>query len=290
VRVGKDRIDRLRGSLRAVAGQLDAGLPDSLPILGYGLVTKVPSGATDAPDGPVADLSLVDLLSRGLLAFALEYERESNASLAIGANVLRVLDDPSVRVRDLQRLSGVSREAISMALGFLEKRQLAVVEPDPAGGRGKVVRLTPSGRDARDREPSRRARARRGRASCRAVCRRVAGVRPGAGDAAALPDGAAPWRLSGRQLTRGSGLVRCRVERSDVDLLHAEHRLHGALGAVPVRVAPQLAQRGRSPARTARTGPSAIRTGPRCPRRRASTSSGRPRSGRHRRSAGRWPR
>ncbi len=37
-----------------------------------------------------------------------------------------------------------------MALGFLEKRRLAVVEPDPAGGRGKVVRLTPSGRAARD--------------------------------------------------------------------------------------------------------------------------------------------
>jgi DNA-binding MarR family transcriptional regulator len=37
-----------------------------------------------------------------------------------------------------------------MALGFLEKRRLAVVEPNPAGGRGKVVRLTPSGRDARD--------------------------------------------------------------------------------------------------------------------------------------------
>jgi DNA-binding MarR family transcriptional regulator len=147
-RVGKEWIDQLRSSLRGVAGQLDAGLPDSLPILGYGLRNKLPPGAKDAP--PVAGLSLADLLSRVLLGFALEYERESKVSLAIGANVLRVLGEPGRRVRDLPRLSGVSREAISMALGFLEKRQLAVVEPDPAGGRGRVVRLTPSGRDARD--------------------------------------------------------------------------------------------------------------------------------------------
>ena len=90
-----------------------------------------------AAERPAADLSLADLLSRVLLAFALEYERESNVSLAIGANVLRVLDDPAVRVRDLPRLSGVSKEAISVALGFLEKRRLAVVEPDPAGDAGR---------------------------------------------------------------------------------------------------------------------------------------------------------
>ena len=149
-RAGKDSIDQLRSSLRAVAGQLAPGLPDSLPILGHGLLNTVPSGAPDAPGEPVADLSLADLLSGVLLAFALEYERESNVSIAIGANVLRVLDDPHVRVRDLPRLSGVSKEAISMALGFLERRKLAEVEAAPAGGRGKVVRLTPAGRAARE--------------------------------------------------------------------------------------------------------------------------------------------
>ena len=92
-RVGKDTVDHLRRSLRAVASQLDPGLPDSLPILGYGLVNRVPPAATEGPERPAADLSLADLLSRVLLAFALEYERESNVSLAIGANVLRVLED-----------------------------------------------------------------------------------------------------------------------------------------------------------------------------------------------------
>jgi hypothetical protein len=50
-----------------------------------------------------------------LLAFAIDYERESGVSPAISANVLRLLDDDPVRVRDLPALSGVSKEAISMA-------------------------------------------------------------------------------------------------------------------------------------------------------------------------------
>jgi DNA-binding MarR family transcriptional regulator len=85
-----------------------------------------------------------------LLAFAIAYEHESNLSLAIGANVLRVLDERGVRVRDLPRLSGVSKEAISMALGILRKGHLTEIAPDPAGGRAGVVCLTQQGRAARD--------------------------------------------------------------------------------------------------------------------------------------------
>jgi hypothetical protein len=44
----------------------------------------------------------------------------------------------------------VSKEAISMALGFLQKRHAVVVELDQAGGRVKVARLTPKGREAQD--------------------------------------------------------------------------------------------------------------------------------------------
>ena len=79
------------------------------------------------------------LLSQVLLAFAVEFERESDLSLAIGANVLRVLDEKGVRVRDLPLLTGVSKEAISVAMGILQKQGIAVVEAK----RGKVVRLTP---------------------------------------------------------------------------------------------------------------------------------------------------
>jgi DNA-binding MarR family transcriptional regulator len=85
-----------------------------------------------------------------LLAFAIEFERESDLSLAIGANVLRVLDDKGVPVRNLPVLSGVSKEAIAMALGFLRKKGVAAVEQGLAGSRIKIARLTPQGLEARD--------------------------------------------------------------------------------------------------------------------------------------------
>src|SRR5262252_8144281 len=96
----------LTESLRAVAEKLDPALPDCLPILGYGL-WSTPDGerprdharprnharpedherpATEPgqrtePPQPRADLPV--LLSRVLLAFAIEFEHESPVSLAI---------------------------------------------------------------------------------------------------------------------------------------------------------------------------------------------------------------
>jgi DNA-binding MarR family transcriptional regulator len=80
----------------------------------------------------------------------MEFERESEVSFAISSNVVRVLNEKGVRVRDLPLLSGVSKEAISMALGVLQKRRVAVSEPDRTGSRGEVVRLTPKGLEAQD--------------------------------------------------------------------------------------------------------------------------------------------
>jgi DNA-binding MarR family transcriptional regulator len=85
-----------------------------------------------------------------LLPFAIEFESESPVSLAIGANVLRVLDEHGVRVRDLPGLSGVSKEAVSMAMGVLTRQGLAVSGPAPDGGRWPVARLTPRGRSAQN--------------------------------------------------------------------------------------------------------------------------------------------
>ncbi len=137
--------DRLRKSLEALVQQFDFGLPDCLPILGYGLFSRVklmpkPAGSPD--------LTLATLLSKSLLAFAIEFERKSIVSLAIGANVLRMLTKQGVRVRDLPRLSGVSKEAMAMALGYLQKRELIVIGPDPEGSRNKIVALTSAGIDA----------------------------------------------------------------------------------------------------------------------------------------------
>jgi DNA-binding MarR family transcriptional regulator len=151
-RLGAEELDRLRAALVNVVDRLDVDLPDYLPI-----VYPTQNGKAELPDpawqGPTrpgrkpsgADLDLSALLSRALLAFTLDFEAESRISLSISANPLRVLDERGVRPRDLPRLTGVSKEANAMAVGFLERRECVTVEPDPSADRGKVVRLTPKG-------------------------------------------------------------------------------------------------------------------------------------------------
>ena len=56
-----------------------------------------------------AELELHVLLARVLLAFAVEFDTRSQGSLAMGANVLRVLTEEGVALRDLPALSGVSK-------------------------------------------------------------------------------------------------------------------------------------------------------------------------------------
>ena len=146
-RFGAGPIGQLRQALLAVAGQLDPGLPDTLPILGQVMFSRGPDPALPPrPEPPdVATLPLSALLSRVLLAFALDYEASSEVSLAVGANLLRVLGEDGTRLRDLPVLTGISKEAVAWALGVLIRARLAVEEPDPGASRGKVARLTPRG-------------------------------------------------------------------------------------------------------------------------------------------------
>lgn len=163
-RFGEGEIDRLRQALWEIMSQVKYALPEFLPILGYGLFTRGRRSSADrvatmqdepetqppAPVADVANLPLSALLAKALLVFAVQFERESNVSLAISADVLRVLGAQDVQVRDLRRLSGISKESLSMALGFLEDRELAIVGPDSSGSRYKVVRLTPKGLEAKE--------------------------------------------------------------------------------------------------------------------------------------------
>jgi len=166
-RFGSADVDRLQGALRQLASDLGPWLPDCLPILGYGLYSRGPGPRLDRYEeaestyqrdavgagraaGDVSALALPWLLARVLLALAIGYERESRISLAIAANLLRVLDERGVRLRDLPGLTGVSREGIAMAVGFTGRADVATIETDAASGRWKVVRLTPKGRVVRD--------------------------------------------------------------------------------------------------------------------------------------------
>jgi DNA-binding MarR family transcriptional regulator len=156
-RFGAARIARLRKSLQTLVDQLNEGLPDCLPILGYGLLSIGPQQnrrpSAIRRDRIAVDLPLSALFSRALLTLATEFEERMNLSLAICANLLRVLDEQGVPIKDIPRLSGVSKEAISMALGFLRNRGFVVIETAQAGGRTKVARLTPEGKHAKDAYP-----------------------------------------------------------------------------------------------------------------------------------------
>jgi hypothetical protein len=146
-RFGSATVVELRATLEAIVTELDPALPDCLPILQYGLrATPHRPVAADAAE-PCADLPA--LLARVLHAFALDFETRSELSLALAANVLRVIGEAGVRPSDLPLSSGVSKEVIAMALGFLTKRGSIVVSQDPRE-RGKSVRLSSEGIRARD--------------------------------------------------------------------------------------------------------------------------------------------
>ena len=154
-RFGLEEVSRLREALIEVAGQVAAGLPDSLPILGFGLFSAGPEGEAElrpaGDEAPISEMGLAGLLSKVLLAIAVEFERVSPVSLASCANVLRLTPDEGIRLRDLPRLSGVSKESIGMALTFLEARGYAHVGME--AGKGKWLRLTELGVRARERYP-----------------------------------------------------------------------------------------------------------------------------------------
>jgi DNA-binding MarR family transcriptional regulator len=156
-RFGADEIGTLRASLQALVDQLDVELPHYLPVVKQGMFAGTPRDdgrvVAEREGGRASGLDLPALLSQVLLAFTIEFERESEVSLPMMANVVRVLDEQGVRLRDLPHRAGVSKQAISMAVKFLEQQGYVRVEPDPAASRTKRVRLTAKGRDAQDVYP-----------------------------------------------------------------------------------------------------------------------------------------
>jgi DNA-binding MarR family transcriptional regulator len=172
-RLGDADFAALRAALAGIVEQLDPLLPDCLPVLSHGLLARRdrPTAAAAAPRAsaaspsetgpatppgaaPVTGLPLWALLSRPLLAFARQYEAEPGLSLAISANVLRVLPAAGVHTKDIPALGGVSRESVAMALGVLRPQGVVTEGPNPAGTRFKVTRLTAKGIALRDEYPA----------------------------------------------------------------------------------------------------------------------------------------
>ena len=95
---------------------------------------------------------LSTLLSRVSAAFTADFERRlsdagfPDMTFSLGTNVLRFLTPGgAVRIGSLTEMSGVTKQAISQQVAYLEARGYVAVEPDAADSRAKLVRLTKKG-------------------------------------------------------------------------------------------------------------------------------------------------
>jgi hypothetical protein len=165
VRFGRTAVADLRSALETSdlaangAPEGDAGL-SYLPTVSNEMFTdpaevaRATGQLADLPDRPerperagTSDLSA--LLARTLLRFTLDVESASPVPMPVGANVLRVLDEQAVPLRELPGLTGVSTEAVAMSRTVLTRHLFVEVGPDPVSGRGEALRLTSRGQTAR---------------------------------------------------------------------------------------------------------------------------------------------
>jgi methyltransferase (TIGR00027 family) len=147
-RFGADQISTLTGALRALSRQTGLALPPYLPVTGVHTADHGAWLAAGRQAGRGVGPGLPALLGHALLAFALDVAGESPLTMVVGSGALRVLSSDPIRVAGIPHRAGLSKEAISMALGLLQRGGYALVEPDPAAARGKVARLTTRGQQA----------------------------------------------------------------------------------------------------------------------------------------------
>lgn len=81
------------------------------------------------------------------MVFASDLQAVMDVPAPLAANVLRVLGDDGVRVRDLSGLTGIATNGIDNSLTTLTKRGLATID-SPGNGRPRLVRATVDGQHA----------------------------------------------------------------------------------------------------------------------------------------------
>ena len=210
---GTELVGCLRDALVPLAGKMPWSPPEVNPSDGfYTHIFDGPAAADDAEDTP-----LVALLGQALTAWTFEHEKDAEVSLPIAADLLRVIDGRVLRMRDLPLLSGISKEAVAMAVNYLLRNNLSeplarALDRSDCHRPRCARRLPGEGRSLEERGPPTSARRGRGKSggSCRWVRspgRVLAGriALPGAdpapsrrppGRTALAPDGAASWRMA----------------------------------------------------------------------------------------------
>jgi hypothetical protein len=123
----------------APAGALPWSPPEVSPAHGFRSHVLDVGAGTDEDERPLAAL-----LGQALTGVALEHERDAEVSLPLGANLLRVVGSDTVPMRELPRLSGISKQAVSMAVAYVHRRGLATTSSE------RGLSLTRDGLDALD--------------------------------------------------------------------------------------------------------------------------------------------
>jgi len=146
-RLGRDAIDGLRKALLNIAVQLPADLPDCMPIVSYG--QRTPDEYISRPGAAnFKEMTLAALMAKVLLQFTRDFEKSFRLSLPVCANILQIISNEGMQVRELPVASGIAKEAIDLMLRFLQKHGLATVtaeNPSPF----RNVSLSDSGLRAR---------------------------------------------------------------------------------------------------------------------------------------------
>jgi hypothetical protein len=131
VRFGSSALDHLSSVLAKVGASMPWAPPEVHPSNGFATVVVGP--VEEEPN------SFGTRLGQALTAITLGAEAESPVSLPLGANLLRVVADDRVPIRDLPARAGISKEAATMALNYAIRTRLA--DKDSA----RTVGLTKSG-------------------------------------------------------------------------------------------------------------------------------------------------
>ena len=207
-RFGHRPVDELGSTLRDVVDALDAVSTEYLPVVVGTNGMRSEAAGRQRPSDPVP---LLALLAQTLLAYTLEFEREAPLSLPLAETVVGALDRSESDVRDLPAETGLSPEAISMALTYLKKHGYVHVAT-------KTARLTALGVGASDATRLHHARVaagwttrvgRSGIAGLRAALRAILEQRDG--DRQRLAAGLTPppgaWRAEPRYLVRTEAIL-----------------------------------------------------------------------------------
>jgi hypothetical protein len=144
-RFGDETIEAVRSAIASSVADIPQVGPDYLPSVGYGLWTRDALRADRNPAEISRSLSAV--LCRALTVIAVAFERDSPVSLALAANVLRVLEIDGTPVRNVAGLAGIAKEITDVSLGYLEKQGVIRVASE---ARGTIATPTDAGLAAQD--------------------------------------------------------------------------------------------------------------------------------------------